>query len=576
MFIESLTIRKNGKEGSIIRRIKFSKGVNLIVDQSDTSKNTETGNNVGKTTVLRLIDFCLGAKKENIYQDPEFKGRNEKSNNIKQFLEDNQVYIELVLTKDLTNPDAKKITIGRNFLKTKNKIQEINGEPVSNENLGKELGNLIFGSQFEFDNPSFRQIICRNIRHSSDALNKTLKPLHPTTSNSEYEILYLYWLGVNSDSSKIQLDRDLQAEKKYYKQVEGSQGDNLNTIRQKIITYENEIKELNIQREQFNLNENYTQDLEQLNLTKQSLNSLRTQISALNVKKDLIFESQAGLDNTHHNIEKEKVKSLYSEAKSLLPNLQKRFEDILEFHNQMMKEKKQFIGKELPQIDLNLQQHNRKMGNLLIRETSLSDKLQKTGAIEELEILVQQLTQKHEDKGRLEKVKELLYKSQSKSNGWEQKLKKINEQLKNKNDAIEKIIASFNEYFGNISDSLYSQKFLVSHQFSENQGQINLKLTITGLEDNPGTGGKKGEIVAFDLAYIQFAEKEKIPHLNFVLHDQIENIHDNQINIILLDVVQKINCQYIVPVLQDKLPPEINLTKYSVLSLSQNEKLFKI
>ena len=40
----------------LIRRIDFHPGLNLIVD--DTQEGTEmTGNNVGKTTVLRLIDY---------------------------------------------------------------------------------------------------------------------------------------------------------------------------------------------------------------------------------------------------------------------------------------------------------------------------------------------------------------------------------------------------------------------------------------------------------------------------------------------------------------------------------------
>ena len=42
----------------LIRHIDFHQGLNLIVDEVSTD-NEETGNNVGKTTVLRLIDFCL-------------------------------------------------------------------------------------------------------------------------------------------------------------------------------------------------------------------------------------------------------------------------------------------------------------------------------------------------------------------------------------------------------------------------------------------------------------------------------------------------------------------------------------
>ena len=43
----------------VVREIPFHKGINLIVDESD---GQITGNSVGKTTVLKLVDFCHGAK----------------------------------------------------------------------------------------------------------------------------------------------------------------------------------------------------------------------------------------------------------------------------------------------------------------------------------------------------------------------------------------------------------------------------------------------------------------------------------------------------------------------------------
>ena len=574
MFIESLTIRKNGKKGTIIRKINFQLGVNLIIDRSspDHSK-TETGNNVGKTTVLRLIDFCLGAKKEKIYQDREFKGRNEELNNVKKFLIENEVYIELMLTNNLTNTDSKKITIGRNFLNHKLRIQEINSKQIGNDYFTKKLAELIFNHQL--DKPSFRQMICRNIRHESAALNKTVKPLD-YVSNAEYEAIYLYWLGIYSDSNKYEVTHNLKSEENYYKQTERSQGVNLNTIKQKILTYNREIKLLNKKKEKFNLNENYSNDLKQLNQTKEAINELKTQIVSLTLKKSLIIESQSELDKTSPNVDEKIVQSIYSEAKVLLPYLQKRFEEVLVFHNNMIEEKKRFIGHELPQIDNALARYEKHKQELLQEEVNLSKKLQKTGALEELESLIQQLTQQHEEKGRLEKLKELLEKSKNKIDKWKDDLQEINKRLKNENDQIEERISKFNTYFGEFSKQLYDKPFVLSHEFNEHNGQTNLKLSITGLEENPGTGGKRGEIIAFDLAYIQFAKNLDIPHMNFVLHDQIENIHDNQISAILLNEVQKIHCQYIVPVLQDKLPSDINPSQYSVLSLSQDDKLFKI
>ncbi len=574
MFIESLTIRKNGKNGDIVRKITFRKGVNLIIDSTDTSDNSETGNNVGKTTVLRLIDFCLGGKKAKIYQDPEFNGRNEESNKIKNFLEEKEVYAELVLIKNLDSENAEKIIIGRNFLNRPKKIQEIGNKQIKDKDFSKELAELMLG--FRLEKPSFRQVIGRNVRYSSQALSHTVKPLHSTTSNAEYEAIYLYWLGISSNSNKIELTTKLGNEKTYYNQIEDAQGDNLNAITQKVLAYDRQIKQLNKQKEEFNLNENYTQDLDELNQTKQDINGLKTQIVSLAMKKNLILESQAELDKATPNIENNKVKLIYFEVKKLLPDLQKRFEDILLFHNSMISEKKKFIGQELPQLDSDLKECEKQKNKLLEEEKVLSEKLQKTGALEELEKLIEQLTKQYEGKGRLEKVKELLTSSKNEIIKFKGQLDEINRQLESQEDEIVKKISLFNKYFSEKSQNLYGESFLLSHKFSEIKGQMSLKLEILGLEENPGTGGKRGEIIAFDLAYIEFAEKLNIPHLNFILHDQIENIHDNQISTILLDLVENINCQYIVPVLRDKLPQEIDINTYSILSLSQNDKLFRV
>lgn len=70
MFLKSLIISTTTK---VIREISFHKGINLIVDESEEQI---TGNNVGKTTVLRLIDFCLGGDAKDIYIDPENKKQN--------------------------------------------------------------------------------------------------------------------------------------------------------------------------------------------------------------------------------------------------------------------------------------------------------------------------------------------------------------------------------------------------------------------------------------------------------------------------------------------------------------------
>ncbi len=83
-------------------------------------------------------------------------------------------------------------------------------------------------------------------------------------------------------------------------------------------------------------------------------------------------------------------------------------------------------------------------------------------------------------------------------------------------------------------------------------------------------------MASFDLSYIKFADEKGIPCLHFVLQDQIENVHSNQITNLLTEIVNEVNCQYVLPVLRDKLPKNIDISPLEILSLSQGDKLFKI
>tara|TARA_B110000908_G_C9968713_1_gene320128 strand:+ start:172 stop:582 length:411 start_codon:yes stop_codon:yes gene_type:complete len=127
-------------------------------------------------------------------------------------------------------------------------------------------------------------------------------------------------------------------------------------------------------------------------------------------------------------------------------------------------------------------------------------------------------------------------------------------------------------YFSEISNKLDGELSLLS---ADNSSGV-YKFKITNIEGNPGTGSKKSQMASFDLAYIKFADEKGIPCLHFVLQDQIENVHSNQITNLLTEIVDEVNCQYILPVLRDKLPLDINISNMEILSLSQDDKLFRL
>ena len=82
----------------VIREIPFHLGTNLIVDETQNENDIETGNNIGKTTVLALIDYCLGGDPEQIYKDPE---SNKVIDFVKDYLVNKEILITLKLKRDL-------------------------------------------------------------------------------------------------------------------------------------------------------------------------------------------------------------------------------------------------------------------------------------------------------------------------------------------------------------------------------------------------------------------------------------------------------------------------------------------
>jgi uncharacterized protein YydD (DUF2326 family) len=563
MFLKQLVILN---QNTIIRDIHFKKGINLIVDETSKERRISTGNGVGKTSVLRLIDYCLDGNGKNIFIDPEFKTHNTI---VERFLKDNNIIIKLVLISDINDNLSDVVTIERNFLTHKNKIQRINNEQLDNNCFSIKLKELIFKT--DSDQPTFKQLKSKNIRDEKNKLVNTIRVLQPNVvTDVTYETLHLYWFGIDSNLSKDKLTRERSFEKRV--QARLRKDNNLSNINQSLIIINKKISELTEMKSNFNINENYEDDFNQLNSIRQEINITSTQISRLEMRKELINESKLDLEQSVANIDAEQIRLLYIKAKSLIPNLQKSFEDTINFHNGMLKKKISFIIEELPALEAELNANKLNLQKYLNTEKLLSERLSKSGAVEELQIIINDLNSFHEKKGVLEEQKRSWELSIKNIERIEEDLEKINSELFSKDELIQKRIAEFNNFFSDISSRLDGVHSLLS---ADNPDGV-YKFTIGNIEGNPGTGSKKSQMASFDLAYIKFADSIEWPCLHFILQDQIENVHSNQITTLLTEIVSEVNCQYVLPVLRDKLPKDINIAQFEILSLSQNNKLFKL
>ena len=571
MFIKKLIISTPSK---VLRNIEFHKGLNLIVDDTPTINTQLTGNNVGKTTVLKLVDFCLGGKATEIYTD--FEDKKSEYEEVKKFLIEQEVLITLILTEDLDLVDkSKQIIIEKNFLQNSRAIRNINGEPILEKDFENKLMSLLIPNQ-KSEKPSFRQIISHNIRYKDENINNTLKTLSKYTSDSEYETLYLFLLGCNfNNGAKRQaILTKLKQEENYKNRLEKNQSKESYEIA--LTMLENDILELDKKKKSFNINENFEKDLDELNKIKYRINKIGSEVVKLGIRKDLIEEAKEDMENSSTNIDLKQLKALYDEAKLNVSGIQKTFEDLVNYHNTMIVEKLKFITEDLPFLNEKIKLENIELNKLLEKEKIISKKISKSDSFEELEKTITNINEKYRLKGEYENTISYI-------NEVEENIKRLKNELSNIDNYLfsnefKKVlklqITKFNKFFSAISNELYGESYVLG--FSEETNKKNQTFyKFSSFNLNMSSGKKQGEILCFDLAYILFADSEKIPCLHFLLNDKKELMHDNQL-LKVADFVKKNNIQLVISILKDKLPEELVDKSNMIVELSQNKKLFRI
>lgn len=570
MFIKSLIISAKSK---IIREINFHNGINLIVDETPYVDGKETGNNVGKTTVLRLIDFCLGGEAKQIYTDPETKRDEYKL--VKEFLVDNEVLITLILKENLDVEKSTELKIEKNFLPRNRKIQRIDNLDKTDDEFDEALTNFLFPGHYG-KKPTFRQIISHNLRINDYSINNTLKTLDYYTRNDEYETLYLFLFGCNFEQgdTKQELLTKIRIEQKFKDRLEKEQTKSAYETALSIL--ENEIEELNYQKSRLNLNENFESDLDELNKKRYQINRLSSIIGKLNIRRDLIIEAREDLSKNVSTIDLRQLRQIYEQATSQVAGIQKTFEELTRFHNQMINEKISYIVKDLPSLELEIELKRVQLESLLLDEKSITSKISLSTSFNDLEKLIAEINEKYRRKGEYESIINQM-------NVVEKNLENFNEQLKMIDDALfshvfeQKVkdqVNKFSKKFASISNLLYGEQYALKVDIIFDKKSRRL-YKFSAFNTNFSSGKKQGEVSCFDIAYTLFADDENIPCLHFLLNDKKELMHDNQL-LKIAELVNKNQIQFVASILQDKLPNDLNHENFFVIKLSQIDKLFRI
>lgn len=552
-----------------IRNIPFKKGLNLIID---SGKDQKSGNDIGKTTFIRAIDFCFGSDLRELYYD-----RDEKKENleIKNFLITNKILFTLNIGLDFGETDyvLKRWFTGKRDKNDKPEIkQAINNEKELGIRAYTQLLNeIIFKVSTK---PSFRDLIPKFIRKDKDSMGSLLRYLGNNKSDEEYNSIHLLLFGF-SNNKIFENKAKLTAAIKYDKNKETVY--NTDFGKKNKLEAEIKVKKIELEEIEFKCNEikkqissisNLESDITELNKIVLEINQISNSISEHEYHIKNIDKSIDRLSKEKINVDLEAIKLLYEEINLYNEKLHKDFSEVQNFHNEMIENKINFSQKIL------LKKQNQLI-EFIEKRKSLISKYEIT-KIDIDNNLFEELNEK--DEKRLEisnqlKIKENVFEKLSNLKisieENESELEKIVNIIKEAEENIKENINIFNKYFSGYTKRLYNDEYFIYLKESIAEPfEVNNKL-------NPGDGKKKAFITAFDLAYSAFIkEKGFTTFPKFIAEDQMELIDTPQLKE-LFNISKEVDCQLIIPVLNSKISTIKNLKECEILPLSDNDKFFK-
>lgn len=573
MFLKRLVIENSD---GLIRNIPFHAGLNLIVDETPSDDSQVTGNNVGKTTVLKLIDLCLAGDPKKIYTDLE----NSKVEyaDVKRFLVDTKVVVTLTLCDSLFRDTGNDLVISRNFLSRKQAIRRINGVSYTEPEFEKRLLDSLFPNQYG-NKPTFRQIISHNIRYKEPGVSNTLKTLDPYTRNEEYEALYLFLLGMSSDRNdeRQELIGKLRTEHNFLNRLESTATRSQYEISLGLVV--EEIAGLEQRKDKIAQPANIDNKIAALSATKYHKSIAASELTRLSVRRDLVGEAVQDVQRRKSEIDIAELTALYANVSEHFGTLTRKFEDLVAFHNRMIEEKTRYIAKDLPRLDEEIAQKQSEIAAFAALERTYAKEIADSGTVGELERVINSLNECYRRKGTFEKGIEQIVEAQEKISAMAEQLSAIEAQIfsKDSHERLQQQLSVFNRNFATISRELYGEDYALSADRVTTRNGQQLYQFSTFSTNNFSSGKKQGEITCFDIAYTLFADEQHIPCYHFLLNDKKELMHDNQLARIgaLVDRLSK-HVQFVASILRDKLPPELDDERFVVVKLSQDDKLFRI
>lgn len=538
------------------KTVEFKPGYNVILaERTKEATKKDSRNGLGKSTLLEIIHFCLGAQKGETLSKPQ--------------MDDWTFILELDLA-------GKKYSISRNTTDkgkiiirgdcsnwpAKPDIDEKTGRQIiSSRDWNKVLGVLLFGLRLFYDDfkyaPTFRSLISYFIRRDGQR-GAFLNPFQQYKAQKEWDIqvnnAFLLGLGweyaskwqVLKDRMKVLDQIKEEAKSGILTNLIGSIGE----LEAKRIRLEAQVAQEKEDLSNFKVHPQYNQIEKEANELTNKIHDLVNK----NVCDKRLLENYEASLNEETDANPDSVTRIYQEAGIILPvSITKRIEDVMSFHKQVVKNRKDFLTYEIERIKTEIVKKEQQVQDLSATRLELMQVLQKHGALEEYT----QFQTNHQKSVaelkdvvlRLENLKKFEQGKSAIKIEQELLLQQATTDMKERESQLKDATLRFNSN----SEALYEVPGILSIDIKETGFKFNVKIERSG---SHGIGNMK--IFCYDLMLAQIwsgRAKSLVP----LIHDSIifDGVDERQKALAIelaAKEAEKLGFQYICTINSDAIP----------------------
>ena len=506
------------------RPVEFKPGFNVVLaDQAQGSPHKESRNGLGKSTLVEIIQFCLGA---------DIKGcPTLRSNELKGWT----FILDISLGgKDYTiyrnTSSASKVQVEGDVqmwpIRPDELIPSQEDAPryaLSVEDWKKVLGYLVFGLPIEKPHkfaPSFRSLISYFARKGSGAFDDPFKHF-PQQKTWDVQVHNAFLLRLNWEyAAQFQEIKEKEKALKNLKRatqeglLENVFTRSLGELEAAKITLAQEIKEIESTLTRFEVHPSYRDIEREANALTERLHKIANE--RVIAQQMLRQYKKSVSSDVEEDVAFPWVQQMYAELGLIFPEqVSRRLEEVEAFHRQILANRRDFLMKEIEQLDAQIRDLALKEQELSIARAKLMQVLETHHALEEFVSLnerLSQLKQKYEAiLHETEQWKRLAEEIRKLKIQRLELVEKAQRDLEERSTVVEQAVTRFNAN----SEYLYSQPGLLAIEVTENGYRFQVDIPRSSSQ---GIGRMK--VFCYDLMLIQIrADKKDQP--GFLIHDSV-------------------------------------------------------